>query len=161
MWEFWEVFEYVFLENSSKWERLISKISKSNNMNCPRCKSVLKVETLKEASTVIEVNQCLNCGGTWFDARELASLDSVIEPVMMEIRSLPNEEEQMVPLNCPKCEEHPVMQKIEHVRDNKVIMDVCPTCKGIWLDKGELKAIQQESFVLSVGKVVKWMVGLD
>ena len=91
-------------------------------MNCPRCKSTLVVETLKETNASIEVDQCTNCGGTWFDARELASLDNVIEPVVMEIRALPSQEDQHLPMNCPKCSEHPVMQKIEHARDHKVVM---------------------------------------
>ena len=34
------------------------------------------------------------------------------------------------------------MEKLANDRDNSVTIDVCPDCKGIWLDKGEFEAIQ-------------------
>lgn len=47
-------------------------------------------------------------------------------------------------MKCPKCGESLREQKHEHVT-----IDVCPACKGAWLDAGELAMIEhvQESSV--------------
>ncbi|MFT7559735.1 MAG: hypothetical protein ACI93R_001650 [Flavobacteriales bacterium] len=39
---------------------------------------------------------------------------------------------------------------------NEIIVDRCPTCKGIWLDAGELKAIKEASAAegMAVGMVL-------
>ena len=39
-------------------------------------------------------------------------------------------------MNCPVCDES--MRKIDK---HGVNLDICPTCKGVWLDKGELERI--------------------
>jgi uncharacterized protein len=37
-------------------------------------------------------------------------------------------------MNCPRCE---TAELLERERDG-VIVDICPSCRGVWLDKGEL-----------------------
>jgi Zn-finger nucleic acid-binding protein len=48
-------------------------------------------------------------------------------------------------MHCPKCG-----QKLSPEKCGSVEIDVCPSCKGVWLDKGELGTIvesaQQGSF---------------
>ena len=39
-------------------------------------------------------------------------------------------------MHCPKCG-----QKLSPEKCGAVEMDVCPSCKGVWLDKGELGTI--------------------
>ncbi|MFY9233175.1 MAG: zf-TFIIB domain-containing protein [Fimbriimonadaceae bacterium] len=41
-------------------------------------------------------------------------------------------------MNCPKCQT--MMRERER---ETVVMDICPTCEGIWLDKGELEKLTQ------------------
>ena len=44
------------------------------------------------------------------------------------------------PIDCPKC--FVKMNKLDaQVPKKHVVMDVCPTCNGIWLDKNELGKI--------------------
>lgn len=43
---------------------------------------------------------------------------------------------------CPKCE-----VVMNEVRKEEIIIDVCPKCMGIWLDKGELDKIIERSNV--------------
>ena len=41
--------------------------------------------------------------------------------------------------HCPKCGE-----KLEEISFHGVNIDKCPSCKGIWLDEGELDALKNE-----------------
>jgi len=43
-------------------------------------------------------------------------------------------------LHCPKCG-----QSLEQAHYGAVEVDVCPSCKGLWLDANELDAILQSS----------------
>lgn len=119
-------------------------------MNCPRCETVLQTQTIKELHQTIEVDSCLNCGGTWLDKDEISPLESVIEPVLLERRKIDSQIDQLIGLYCPSCSDHPLMEKTTHRRDTKVIIDYCATCEGIWLDKGEIQAIQQENWWTSI-----------
>lgn len=127
-------------------------------MNCPRCKTPLNKENVKEFKVSFEVDNCHSCGGTWFDKGELSHLDKIKEPTYFEIKKIPNKKDQLKALSCPSCEDHQLMQKAEHYRDSKVIMDYCPLCKGIWLDKGELEAIQKENWLITIGRMFKWLM---
>jgi Zn-finger nucleic acid-binding protein len=86
----------------------------------------------------------------WFDKGELSKVDRIVEPVFFEIRHLPKKAEQLKALNCPVCGNMQILRKAEHPRDNKVILDYCPSCKGIWLDKNELEAIQKETWIVTI-----------
>ncbi|MBI9061197.1 MAG: zf-TFIIB domain-containing protein [Marinilabiliaceae bacterium] len=37
----------------------------------------------------------------------------------------------------------------------------CPSCKGIWLDKGELEAIRKENWLITLKKIGQWLAGAD
>ena len=41
---------------------------------------------------------------------------------------------------CPTC----VDVELREIKKDSVLIDVCPTCKGIWLDRGELETIVRE-----------------
>jgi len=41
---------------------------------------------------------------------------------------------------CPKCNRE--MEQREYARCSQVMIDVCPTCHGVWLDKGEIEALE-------------------
>lgn len=37
-------------------------------------------------------------------------------------------------MNCPVCDQ----TRLREVEKNGIMIDVCPSCKGVWLDRGEL-----------------------
>jgi len=125
------------------------------NMNCPRCKTDLQKVVIPELNKSIEVDQCNNCKGIWFDYGELQSIEKVVEPVLFEFRKIPRKNDQLIALNCPFCDLHPRMNKAEHPRDHKVVMDVCEHCNGIWLDGGELEAIQKENWWSAITGLIR------
>jgi len=123
-------------------------------MNCPRCQHTLETEQFNDCNILLELDNCPACGGTWFDKDELSQVDHIIEPTFLEIRHIPNIKEQFETLKCPSCNNNPRLQKAVHPRDNKVVIDYCPYCKGIWLDKGELEAIQTENWIFIMRKIL-------
>lgn len=42
-------------------------------------------------------------------------------------------------MNCPVCDN----VRMREVEKENVLIDVCPDCKGVWLDRGELEKITQ------------------
>ena len=87
----------------------------------------------------------------------MKQLSKITDISVIEFRRIPDSREQKLPLVCPSCDNKPTMEKVEHNRDRKVIMDVCPQCQGIWLDSGELQAIQTESLGSLFIKLIKWL----
>jgi Zn-finger nucleic acid-binding protein len=122
-------------------------------MDCPRCNGRLQKSNLNEVNVALELDVCEDCGGIWFDQGELARIDKIVEPHFIEIRRIPGQKQQLEAMYCPYCYDHPLMQKAEHPRDKKVILDYCDDCKGIWLDKGELEAIQKDSLLKTIGNI--------
>ncbi len=124
-------------------------------MDCPRCQTTLETQPIVERNDRIIVDKCPSCQGIWFDKNELTPLENISEPVLIEWRKIPSEYDQLTALNCPFCPEHPMMKKAEHPRDEKVIYDYCESCSGIWLDGGELEAIQKESWVSAIANLFR------
>ncbi|WP_413237270.1 zf-TFIIB domain-containing protein [Paenibacillus sp. 1P07SE] len=42
-------------------------------------------------------------------------------------------------MRCPVCED----VRMREVQKNEVMIDVCPDCKGVWLDRGELDKLMR------------------
>ncbi len=132
-------------------------------MNCPRCKSELvekKLEELEPEGTFGEVivDVCSSCSGIWFDKGELERVDNKIEPKIIEIKSIPSKDDQYKTLECPKCSNDMAMEKVVSDLDKDVVMDACPKCNGVWLYRGEYKAIKERSLLNMAFSVFKWML---
>lgn len=128
-------------------------------MNCPRCYTPLEKVNCTEPSAQIEVDVCMKCEGIWFDEGELETLSKIVEPKVVEFRTLPPQEVQDAPIGCPVCDDGSFMKKLVHERDTHVVYDECEVCRGIWLDGGELKAIQQENWGKTLVRMGRWLIG--
>jgi Zn-finger nucleic acid-binding protein len=117
-------------------------IRKRGDMNCPACGrglSELAVET-------VVLNVCQGgCGGIWFDQHELNKTvrhgEPIAEPLRIE-RDAVLKVDTSVRRACPKCAPI-VMQRRFYSVKGLVDIDECPKCAGIWLDAGEMEAIQR------------------
>jgi uncharacterized protein len=119
---------------------------------CPRCGAQLSMQDLFTAGRHATIAACTQCGGQWIRDTDLQRLSEIIEPVMLEWRSLPSTVEQRAVLSCPECDGAPPLEKLSSDRDRHVVLDHCTRCGGVWLDANELKAIQRESlFALLAG----------
>ena len=100
-------------------------------MNCPICESSL----IPTKVQVVDVDRCEHCGGIWFDEKELMPLLRE-EPRMLK-PLLGHSDERGADLqrgNCPK--DGAKMVRVYSARNERVVVDSCPECRGIWLDGG-------------------------
>lgn len=116
-------------------------------MKCPRDQQELKAETYEGHVTV---HTCPECGGMWLDKGELEEIEEIMEhDYRDELARIPdfigNAFEMARQLNshgisCPSCGSK--TESTEYAYCSQVVIDRCPECGGIWLDKGELEAIE-------------------
>lgn len=123
-------------------------------IDCPRCAVGLVEEEIEEATITVAVERCPQCNGKLFRIRDLAKIDDIVEPRVIELRAIPRTEEQLAPLDCPICGQP--MEKYRHDRDRQVVVDRCHPCRHLWLDGGELKAIQIESLPVFVTNMARY-----
>lgn len=124
-------------------------------MKCPRTGSPLK--TIKVGKIAVDVSE--ECGGVFFDNLELEQFDQAHEvrgEVLVEHLS---QFEAVIlaadhQLHCPKCENVVMIRRFYPYSKHhsaklqgskRIEIDECPHCRGIWLDGGELRLLQ-ESF---------------
>ena len=123
---------------------------------CPRCKALLATERIREPLAHFDAFLCSGCGGRFLSQVQLQLVEETVEPTLLELRHIPPAPNQNIVLNCPICPAHPAMDKYEHHRDRKVILDRCPECQGIWLDSGELRAIREESLPVFLANTLRY-----
>jgi Zn-finger nucleic acid-binding protein len=117
------------------------------NLNCPRDRESLRT---REYEGGIEVDECSACGGMWLDKGELEAIQKNADnDYRQQLGSIPNDvgasiqvTEQLdeAPIHCPKCDAE--METREYAYCSQIIVDTCPNGCGIWLDKGEIQALE-------------------
>ena len=108
-------------------------------IKCLNCETVVmkKVRCGRE----LMLDQCPDCGGIWFDGRELIDLVDLGE---FYIKSLDDSKKIRIEINrirkCPRCN---VVLAPAKFQNTDIKVDRCPDCKGMWLDRGELESISK------------------
>lgn len=104
-------------------------------MKCPKCKT--DMEEFRTEGVTFDF--CFSgCKGIWCDAGELAQYVETIKDLPPVDPSLVKE----TPLECGKCSGAMLERPYQ---EGGTLVDVCVSCKGIWLDFKELGSIQKES----------------
>jgi len=112
------------------------------SLRCPHCQTspdrCLHLRPIQYDD--VEIDACLDCGGLWFEKKEL---DKVItahepsfagnEPIMETLGSLIGETQKI----CPACDSTLTEYDIAEKTDLRI--DVCENCHGMWLERGELE----------------------
>ena len=111
-------------------------------MECPRCKKSLKIVSVDG----VTVDACQNgCGGIWFDAFELEKMDQPDESagwLLDNLRiDLSIEVDFKKQVECPRCDGVKLMQQ-KYPANDRIAIDKCRVCGGVWLDFGELFQIR-------------------
>ena len=116
-------------------------------MKCPRDQSELKAKEY-EANTQVDV--CPQCEGMFLDKGELetiqeakehdhsAALAEAPDPVREMLKNARSHKSG--PAACPKCGAE--MTARSYGFGSQIEIDVCPDDCGIWLDKGEIEALE-------------------
>jgi Zn-finger nucleic acid-binding protein len=117
------------------------------SMRCPRDGSEL-VGRIYEAT--VEIDECPACRGTFLDQGELERIQAAVEkdhrrelekPVDSVVAEHEAEREEALPLiDCPKCGQR--MERRRYGLGSMTVIDVCPEGHGLWLDRGELEALE-------------------
>jgi Zn-finger nucleic acid-binding protein len=120
---------------------------------CPACKSPM-VSLEFEG---VEIDRCLECGGTWLDAGELELL---VELAGIDTTALSRGLREAATLRtgsrrCPRCRRR--MRVIEVGGANKVELDRCPRGDGLWLDRGEMETVVRSFSEGEEGAVAKFL----
>jgi len=102
-------------------------------MDCPKCKVALAARQAE--GQPVEVDDCPECEGIWFDKKELEKL----MPVARKKLDLHWKAEHKDYL-CPRCQVELFEFKYPQT---EVHIDMCKKCRGVWLDGGEFDAIQE------------------
>ncbi len=125
-------------------------------MNCPNCKIELHPKSIQG----IEIEECKQCEGIWFENDELRQvkdkIDSDLNWMDFEILKHP---EKFKPTakrtNCPSCKKS--MSVLDYDQ-TKVEIDYCVDCNGVWLEKNELEkiieALEKEILTKSLSEYV-------
>ena len=107
----------------------------SDIFKCLNCEDVDMVKVTCGPDLMVE--QCNDCGGLWLDAGELFNIIELGKFYINHLdTSLKKDSQKNRIRKCPKCE---VILQPKHPKTAPaIIIDKCPDCKGIWLDRGEL-----------------------
>ncbi len=113
---------------------------------CPACKSNLSVYSIYKT----KFEGCPKCKGVFLDKDELRKLkDAADKGSWRTLRWMDDEvdaieKSRAMPSNrsCPKCSgDGRAMMVATCFGDSKIMLDWCPKCHGVWLDRNELQQI--------------------
>jgi Zn-finger nucleic acid-binding protein len=95
----------------------------------------------------VELDHCVECGGTWFDKDELELLfeglgEDVRKLLPTEAEKLPEAPTHEKRRRCPLCRKK--MQKVLIGPKSDILIDVCPRGEGLWFDDTEVAALADE-----------------
>lgn len=126
-------------------------------MICPKCKT----ETLKDFGQMegVDIDFCGTCKGIWFDAGELAFYVEASEDVPGLDKALQTGRDSGC--LCPRCKTQHLVET-QYLPGETLLIDICPACHGIFLDRGELPKVEllQASFG-GLNKVLRTAVALE
>lgn len=116
-------------------------------MKCPRDGAELRAQSY-EAD--IRVDACADCGGMWLDEGELEKIQETNEhDYSDELARMPDlgyrayelaQQKSRRTIHCPKCGAE--LEALEYARCSAILIDACPKCRGIWLDRGEIESLE-------------------
>ena len=104
-----------------------------------------RVETLSHYGQPIELEQCRECGGIWFDESELfrAKQGESKKVESLNISALRNRSPiKNVPRTCPR-DQSILHQFTDKLFPKDIVLMRCPHCSGIWLNRGVFTRYQE------------------
>jgi FtsH-binding integral membrane protein len=98
---------------------------------CPKCKGYM----FTRKRNGVEIDLCSQCSGIWLDEGELATLAETK-------RDVPQEGQKKTPtrFKCPRCGQ--VLDEMLYTQGQDLLVDVCSSCSGVYLDQGELEQVR-------------------
>lgn len=107
----------------------------------------------------VPAHRCETCDGLWMQQTDLHRLEQAVDVTWIELHHVPPPELQAELLTCPVCRPARHLAKLQSDRDSMVLLDVCDRCHGVWLDGGELRAIQEKGVLSALVDAVRFFMG--
>ena len=100
-------------------------------MHCPRDGSEARLQMTMGPRKRFQLDVCPRCGGAYFDKGEIAKIsgDKEMERMIVDYAAGASD------LACPRCGREMARRPV-----GDVTLDVCRSCRGVWVDPGELQA---------------------
>ncbi|MCJ8313103.1 MAG: zf-TFIIB domain-containing protein [Saccharospirillaceae bacterium] len=95
-------------------------------LRCPRDDSSLNIDV-----TEVGTNDCVSCLGVLVDIKNIPSVRNLKHNNLMSLKTSE--------LYCPSCS-----LKMREFTYKKIVIDICPSCKCVWLDPGEEVIIEKQ-----------------
>lgn len=113
-------------------------------MKCPACKRLL----VEYSTPSCKIDICQDgCAGIWFDAGEFEQSKHYTVEFPRELLCVKKVLDVLIDRSklrqCPRCDQK-TMTRLVLDPETRLEIDQCPTCKGHWLDRGELAHIRRE-----------------
>lgn len=111
-------------------------------LRCPQCdKPMAGVTARANPGSLIQIDQCRQCGGIWcdkwelfpIDAEEVDRLDPLDEDLLRKAFRHPEKT-----LYCPRCADE-LRQFADPVLPQEIRLWRCRHCDGIWLNRGQFR----------------------
>jgi Zn-finger nucleic acid-binding protein len=140
-------------------------------MECPRCKIELTTDPYRGADDAkrrheklekiahdagVEIDRCSGCSGVFLDHRELEKIQDAARDGRTKAAHVPmtrvqrvyerardtaeSRDEEPKAMTCPSCGGE--MAERNWGFGSEVMIDTCIECRGVWLDFGELEALE-------------------
>ena len=103
--------------------------------DCPKC----SFTPLVRKTVGFDLDECPKCGGRWYDLGELSKSVRATKKFQDAVAKGPLKPKPGVAI-CPVCHKNMINAGLVH---ELLRVDLCPSCKGIWLDKNELGLIDR------------------
>jgi len=120
-------------------------------MKCPKCGSLTEVVKFR----AVEVDQCTNCKGLWFDMLEEEDLKKLKGSDVIDSgnKHTGKKQNKIVDISCPKCS----VKMIRMVVNGQphIWYEACPVCHGTYFDAGEFKDATKETFLDIIKDILK------
>jgi Zn-finger nucleic acid-binding protein len=112
-------------------------------MNCPKCNGNLAPFGTSEG---VELDFCDGCFGILFDQGEVAEYFELAKDIPDLTTDL--KLARKTDITCPKCA-HGAWLEIPYKPGGDLLIDLCPGCGAVWLDKGEFPKLEKLAAAMS------------
>ena len=110
-------------------------------MDCPKCEGKLVEKTYGR----VRVDRCVDCEGIWFDANEVRALVAHATRQKDDVPQTAAKGKSVLDDatgRCPHCVD--TLDRVESLAVAGLHYDRCRTCRGAWLDAGEIDQIMAD-----------------
>ncbi|MCA9793925.1 MAG: zf-TFIIB domain-containing protein [Candidatus Eremiobacteraeota bacterium] len=113
-------------------------------LRCPACN--IAMSPAKDPHSGLEIDNCTACYGIWFDAdelREFFSSAKLSKQFMLPAYRFEGQNTVDITMRarrCPRCSK----TRLTRLDVGGIAVDECESCRGIWLDAGEVARLVQQ-----------------